>query len=237
MGTASLVTNGRIKGNPTRPKDTKFTILIAISLNRWNMKEDKKKKFTEKYSKKVSKRPINNKKNVDVKWIIIVTLTAFILSLVFSFLGETIAQNANIIISIIIVVFFILIGIIFDMIGIAVTVSDIKAFNSMASKRVSGAKLAVRFIKNSEKVSSFCNDVIGDICGILSGSTGIAIGLMISSEFGIETLVINLFITALIAASTIGGKAIGKSFAINKSNSILYVFAKTVAIFYPKKGK
>ena len=38
-----------------------------------------------------------------------------------------------------------------------------------------------------------------------------------------------------VAALTIGGKALGKGFAINKSDIILYQFAKTVSHFY--KGK
>ena len=38
----------------------------------------------------------------------------------------------------------------------------------------------------------------------------------------------------LISALTIGGKAMGKSFAINKSDIILYGFAKFVSTFYKK---
>ena len=120
------------------------------------------------------------------------------------------------------------------MIGISITVADIKTFNSMATKRVKGAKLAVKLIKNAEKMSSFCNDVIGDICGILSGSTGAAIALGISEQLNFNTLITSLIVTALIAALTIGGKAIGKSIAMNKSNEILYNFAKILSIFYRK---
>ena len=43
-------------------------------------------------------------------------------------------------------------------------------------------------------------------------------------------------ITAIIAALTIGGKAMGKGLAVNKSNIILYNFSKVVSLFYnPKK--
>ena len=120
------------------------------------------------------------------------------------------------------------------MIGISVTVADLKTFNSMATKKVKGATLAVKLIKNADKVSSFCNDVIGDICGIISGSTGVSVAIIVANKFDISLLLVTLLITALIAAMTIGGKAIGKSFAINKSNSILYKFVKVLSIFYRK---
>ena len=129
---------------------------------------------------------------------------------------------------------FIFLGIIFDIIGVAVTVADIKMFNSMATKWVKGSRLAVRFIKNSNKVSSFLNDVIGDICGIISGSTGLSIALLISEKMNYNPLICTLIITALISTLTIGGKAIGKSIAINKSNVILYRFVKVLSIFYDK---
>lgn len=194
----------------------------------------KNKKYKEKYSKKTSKKPIKNKKLVDKKWIITISIVTFLISLFFSFLGEVIIPNAHIIISFLLIITFILLGIVFDMIGISVTVADIKTFNSMATKRVRGAHLAVKFIKNSEKVSSFCNDVIGDICGIISGSTGITIALVISDLTNINSLIITLLVTAIIASLTIGGKAIGKSFAINKSNTILYKFVLFLSFFYKK---
>ena len=194
----------------------------------------KNKKYKEKYSKKTSKKPIKNKKLVDKKWIITISIVTFLISLFFSFLGEVIIPNAHIIISFLLIITFILLGIIFDMIGISVTVADIKTFNSMATKRVRGAHLAVKFIKNSEKVSSFGNDVIGDICGIISGSTGITIALVISDLTNINSLIITLLVTAIIASLTIGGKAIGKSFAINKSNTILYKFVLFLSFFYKK---
>ena len=120
------------------------------------------------------------------------------------------------------------------MIGISVTVADINTFNSMASKRVKGASLAVKFIKNAEKLSSFCNDVIGDICGIISGALSSSISLILSMNFSLNILITTLLITGLVAAVTIGGKALGKSFAINKSNIILFQFSKIVSIFYNK---
>ena len=194
----------------------------------------KLKIFKEKYSKKVNKKPVKNRKLVDYKWIITVTLLAFFISLIFSLFYEGVITNANSVVAITIILLFIGIGIVFDMVGIAITVADIKTFNSMASKQVKGAKLAIKLIKNSEKASSFCNDVIGDICGIISGSAGVALANIIATNFNFNLLIVSLLITAIIAALTIGGKAMGKATAINKSTLILFRFSQVIANFYRK---
>lgn len=194
----------------------------------------KLKKFKERYSKKAAKKPVKNKRLVDYKWIAAVTSLAFFISLVFSFFSETTIPNANSIVATIVILLFIGIGIIFDMVGIAITVADIKTFNSMATKQVRGARLAVKLIKNNEKASSFCNDVIGDICGIISGSAGVALSNILAETLNANLFIVSLLITALIAALTIGGKAIGKATAINKSTLILFRFSKIISYFYRK---
>ena len=195
----------------------------------------KNKKYKEKYSQKINKRPNKNKKKIDTKWVVTISIVSFFISLFFSLIGETIIPNAHVGISIILIFAFIFLGIIFDIIGIAVTVCDISVFNSMATKRVKGARLGVKLIKNAHKVSSFCNDVIGDICGVISGSTGISIAIIISEKFNANLLLVTLLVTSLIASLTIGGKALGKSYAINNSNKILYGFVKILSVFVFKR--
>jgi CBS domain containing-hemolysin-like protein len=194
----------------------------------------KTKDYKEKYSNKAGKKPVKNKKLVNYNWILKITVITFAISLVFSFISETVIPNVNIFISIILVLVFIGLGILFDIIGVSITVADPKTFHSMAAKNVRGAKLAVKLIKNAEKVSSFCNDVIGDICGIISGSTSASIAIILSSKFNWNLLVVSLIITALVASMTIGGKAIGKSIAINKSNAIIFRFSSILSFVYRK---
>jgi len=191
-----------------------------------------KKLYKERYSKKVDKKKISNKKIIDFNWIIKITVLAFVISIIFSLLSEIIISNVGIIVSIIMLFIVIALGVMFDMIGISVTVADLKTFNSMATKRVGGAKLAVKFIKNAEKVSSFCNDVIGDICGIISGALASALSVALSTKLSLNLVLITLLMTGLVAALTIGGKALGKSFAINKSNIILYKFSQMISFVY-----
>ena len=113
---------------------------------------------------KGNKKLKKDKKLVDYKWIIKISAMAFTLSIVFSLLSETIMPKVNLWFGIIILLLFIGIGILFDMVGVAVTAAEEAPFHSMASRKVPGAKVAVRLKKNAAQVSSFCNDVIGDIC-------------------------------------------------------------------------
>lgn len=183
-------------------------------------------------SKKKEKK---SKKYINWSWIIKITLVAFTLSFVFSAISEFIIPNVNLIIGILLVIIFIGLGVLFDIIGVAVTSADEKIFHSMNSRKVRGAKLAVKFKKNADKLSSFCNDVIGDVCGIISGSAGAIIAAIIAVKLSLNAFLVSLVVTALIASLTIGGKAMGKNFAINKSNVILYKFSKFVAIFIKEK--
>ena len=107
----------------------------------------------------------------------------------------------------------------------------------MNSRKVKGANIAVKFKKNADKVSSFCCDVIGDVCGIISGAAGTAITTILTIEFKFNLLVTGLIVAATIASLTIGGKAIGKSYAINKSDIILYKYTKFISNIYKKKKK
>lgn len=175
---------------------------------------------------------INKKKSlVDYRWIIKIVIASFLISIIFSLISETAIPNVNLVIGILLALLFISIGIIFDMVGVAVTASDESIFHSMSARKVKGAKMAVRLKKNADKVSSFCNDVVGDICGIISGSTAAVIVLKIVEKFGFNSLITTLIIMGIVSALTIGGKAIFKGIAMSKSNDILFKFAKILSIF------
>lgn len=159
--------------------------------------------------------------NKDIKWITEITIIAFIITILFSLGSQILLKNVHIIIGILIILLFIIIGVIFDIIGVAVQSSDTTPFHAMASKKVKSAKTAKKMLKNSAKVSSFCNDVIGDICNIISGSAGVVVASAISTKFNFDLTITTLIITSLIAALTIGGKALGKGIAVKKSEYII----------------
>ena len=175
------------------------------------------------------KKNKKEKKQSRYKWILKITIASFIISIFFSFISEIAIPNVGIVFGVFLALLFIPIGVIFDMVGFSVTASDEAIFHSMAAQKVKGAKLAVKFKKNADKVSSFCQDVIGDICGIVSGSTGAVISLKIMQELNSNNIFITLIIMGIISALTIGGKATFKSIAMKNANDILYRFAYIIS--------
>lgn len=198
------------------------------------MKKDKPHSGLLKIFSKTKRNRKKEKERINYKWILTIVVLAFSISVLFSFISEITLSKANVIIGLIILLLFIVIGIIFDMIGVAVTTADEAPFHSMGSRKVKGAKMAIVLKKNADRVSSFCNDVVGDICGIISGSAGVAITTSIVKATSFNPFVVGLVVTGFVASLTIGGKALCKSFAINNSDAILYKFAKTLSIFKKK---
>lgn len=105
----------------------------------------------------------DNKKDT-WKWFIIICITTFILSIIFSYISTNAITNLSIIPALIILVSVIVIGIVFDIIGVAVTVAKEEEFHAKATKKMKGAKTSIKLIRNSAKVANICADVIGDIC-------------------------------------------------------------------------
>lgn len=176
---------------------------------------------------------MKNKSNI--KWIITVTILAFIISIIMNLFATIALEDVSLFIAILITLVFILIGIIFDIIGVAVTSGDEVAFHSMSSRKVKGGKIGVKLLKNTEKVSSICCDVIGDVCGIISGTSGVAIVAIIINKTNANELLITLLVTGIISALTIGGKAIGKGISISKSKEIVTIVSKILSVFQKKK--
>ncbi len=164
-------------------------------------------------------------------WPLKVFILSFILALVFSGLS-TFCADLNVVLLTIILVFVIMIGIIFDMIGVATLTSKEATFHAMSSKKIKGAKESLALIKNSSAVSSICNDVIGDICGIVSGSLGASLVTYIIVTFHANLFTISMLITALISALTVGGKAMSKQIAMKNCDKIVFIVGKMKAIFH-----
>ena len=127
---------------------------------------------------------------------------------------------------------FILLGILFDMIGVAVTAADPVPFHAMASHRVGGAKEALDLIRSAGRVSSVCNDVVGDICGIVSGVTGAVIVEELQRALDLRTIGASVAVTALISGLTIGGKALAKAYAIRESGRVVHLAGRFLHLFH-----
>ena len=167
-------------------------------------------------------------------WIIKVFFLTFALAISFSLIAN-ILGNLNNIILIFCIITIIFIGIIFDIIGTAVLSCDTKVLHSKASQKLKGAKEAIKLAKNASAVSSFCNDVVGDVCGIISGSL---IAILVMNLFANNNLsILNVILSSVLSALTVGGKALGKNIAVKKCNDILYGVGKVLAIFTKKNSR
>ncbi len=179
---------------------------------------------------KKSKKEIAEQKNK--RWILIVTIATFFSTILITYISDTLLAHTPLLISFIILFVIIIFGVLSDIVGVAITAVSPKPFNSMASQKVFGAKTAVKLIKSAPRFSNICNDVVGDICGIVSGATGVAITTQFLAYFPfVNAVALTLIMSGCIAALTVGGKAIGKDYAIKNSVKIITFVSKALATF------
>lgn len=168
------------------------------------------------------------KSNSQIKWIIQVFITTFILSICFSYISTNGVSKLSIFPAVVILFIVIFIGILFDIVGVAVTVANEEEFHAKATKKAKGAKTSLRLIKNAARVANVCADVIGDICGVLSGAISTMVSMKLTQSLGMPEN-IQFVISAIVAAVTVGGKAIGKEIANKKSTEIVYLVGKIIS--------
>ena len=157
---------------------------------------------SDKTDRNKGKSKSKNKKKSGCSWALRVFLLAVALSALLSFFSSTALEGTGYAVAIMVLAVFIALGIVFDMIGVAVTAAD------------------------ANQVSSFCNDVVGDICGIVSGSTAAVIVVELQKDLSTTSILISIAVTALISGITIGGKALGKTVAINECTGVVYRVAR-----------
>lgn len=212
-----------------------------VTCSTFTQKEDKKNenhdsKHCDK-SQKDDKKKKSSKKKRNVWWIK-ATVISLVLSAFFSYLSEIVSNAEQIVVVIVLLAFLILSGILFDAIGVAVTSCDTTPIISMASRKVYGAKTALWLTKNSDTVSSVCNDIVGDIFSIISGACSAA--LVVKITMSLEQtwqIVLSIAVSAIVSAMTIGGKAFMKKIAISNSKDFVMFVARVLAIFNKDERK
>ena len=168
-------------------------------------------------------------RNKVVRWVIVIFFTTILISGTISLISDEIMENSGIVVAFVILMVIILIGIIFDIIGMAVATADEKPFHSMAARKVPGAQEAIALLRNAERVSSICNDVVGDICGVVAGSASATVAVQVLQRFSCSWPdMVSLVLSALVAGLTVGGKAIGKTVAINSCTGIVHTVGKVI---------
>lgn len=167
-----------------------------------------------------------------MKWTLSITIFTFAISIILSSIIDILLKDVGILVGVILLLLVMMIGILFDIIGVSVTTAEEKLFHAMASNNIEEGKIAIGLIKNADKVSSFCNDVIGDMAGIISGALGATLLTKIALHFdNVNVAILGTLITASVAAATVGGKSLGKSVAILKYREIIFAISKIILKF------
>ena len=188
-------------------------------------------------AKKEEKRRTRN-------WVLTIFFATIAISAAISLVSDFVMGKSSMIVAFLILLMIVFIGIIFDIVGMAVATADEKPFHAMAARKVTGARECITLLRNAERVSSICNDVVGDICGVVSGSASATIAAQVLQNFELSfDSIVPLALSSLVAALTVGGKAIGKGIAVNNCTDIVYhagqvIYAAThVKDLFTKKKK
>ena len=188
---------------------------------------------------------LKKERNKTIRWVVTIFFVTILISGSISLISDEIMSSSGIVVAFVILLTIVLVGIVFDVIGMAVASADEKPFHSMAARKVPGAQEAISLLRNAERVSSICNDVVGDICGVVAGSASATVAAQIVHNFEFTwPNMVSLVLSALVAGLTVGGKAIGKTFAVNSCTVIVHTVGKMIhtlrnlpTFFKKKKSK
>jgi hypothetical protein len=195
------------------------------------------KKESSKKDKLFKNHNVSPLKYVDFKWAGKTLVWTFSISILLSVLSSYSARGLGFVAAILLLLFMVGAGILFDIVGIAVTTANEAVFHSMSSRRVKGGKEAVWLVRNASKVSNFCNDVIGDIVGIISGTTTAIIATRFTAGLPLDDAIGQILLTGLVAGLTVGGKALGKGGAISMCDQIIFAVGRIMSFFNGLRGK
>ena len=98
-----------------------------------------------------------------VKWVATISVITLFVSGAISFLSEELLSSSGLIAAFFILLSIILVGIVFDVIGVAVTSANERPFHSMAARKVPGAQEAIQLLREKldQKNVSYMNPALG----------------------------------------------------------------------------
>lgn len=153
-----------------------------------------------------------------------VGFAVFVMAAIVSFFSNQAMSKLHVGLAVAILVVLVLIGVVFDTVGTAVTAADEKPFHAMAAKKLGGATQGLWLVRNADRVANFCNDIVGDIAGTITGAAGATIAMQLARMVGYRSaeLILGLVVVGLVAGLTVGGKAGGKMFALRHANDVVF---------------
>ncbi|HEY8347527.1 MAG TPA: hypothetical protein VIL07_09690 [Symbiobacteriaceae bacterium] len=169
-----------------------------------------------------------------------VGLLSFVLAVVVNYVSDLALSSVHVLVAFIVVLVLVTINVALDILGTSVTAADQVPLNAKASKRIPGARQAIWLVRNADRVANFCNDVVGDVTGAVSGAAGTTVALQLA-EFvqggPAVSQIFMLLIVGLIAGLTVGGKAAGKNLAIERATDVVMVAGRLLYAFERVTGR
>ncbi|MCT8138707.1 hypothetical protein H1D32_13730 [Anaerobacillus sp. CMMVII] len=168
-----------------------------------------------------------NKIRNSLNWTLAIAVITLVLAALFSIVSTFILSGVTWGVGLLIVLVIVLVGVVFDTIGVAATAADEAPFHAMAAERVPGAKAAVLITRNADRFANLCNDVIGDIAGIISGTASAFVVMQLAMQIGqgdnsTYQFWISVIFTSVVASLTVGGKSLGKTIALQYATPIIF---------------
>lgn len=169
-------------------------------------------------------------------WIARIVLITFALAFGMSAVAESIQNSVPMPVALLVLFLFIGLGVFFDIIGIAIASAEEKPFVAMSAKKVRGAGCSLALLKKADRMSNLCNDVAGDVCGIVSGAMGAYVAIRIAAAAAPESrLLIAIAVSGVIASLTVGGKAVGKKIALTRRREIVHAAGRCISLFVKRE--
>jgi len=157
-------------------------------------------------------------------------LLAFLAAAAVAWVSQSAMRHTGLAIAFVVLIFIVLIGVLADAVGTAVTAADETPFHAMAAKRVTGARHALWMVRNADRVSHFFGDIVGDIAGTIGGAAAASIALRGFDLFPVlppptgERVhdLFDILAIAFVSALAVGGKSVGKALALAHSTTIVH---------------
>lgn len=163
----------------------------------------------------------DKKKQGTLKHLLIVFSGTFFCATFVSFITNSAVEHITAVSLVFLILLIVVsVGVIFDAIGVASMSANIVPFNARSARKAPGAAITLKLLRKADVVANTCCDVIGDVCGIVSGALGATLVVIIGDDI-INTVILSALMAGLVSSLTVGGKAMMKGVAIRNADRIM----------------
>ena len=167
-------------------------------------------------------------KSSSFRWAFKIFILSISLSIVFSVISQSLFPRLSVFVSLFVIAFFVFVSTVFDMVAVAVTSANTQNLANYQNEKE--YKTALKLVENTEKIASFCGDVVGDICSILSGAGGVSLVINMGITDPNVDFIITCLVSSLIAGLTIFCKAIMKTYAVKNAEKVVLKTASIMSV-------